>query len=163
MQEVLQSSTLAEVVFKALSMRERFRQVTDLRRLYNDVDKITHGNANEDEFNRVIQNMEKAGLGRFVAGRKNNPDRFKWTNKNIAKSIKEGKLEDAAPKARPTTLEPQSPEFVEIQQPAKSPVQEAIGTISKENAITYINIKIPLNVSLDSLQEFISTLKALKA
>lgn len=156
LQEVMKSNALAEAVFKALQMRERFRQVTDLRRLYNEVDKLTQGNATPDAFNEVIRNMEKAGLGKFVAGRKNNPDRFKWTDKNIAKNIKEGKLESP---------EPQGPDLVEVATTSgetKKAFQEAIGTIVKQGPVTYLNIKIPLSIPMDSLQTFIAAIKGLQ-
>jgi hypothetical protein len=157
-QEVIHNNELAETVFKALSMRERFRQVTDLRRLYNEVDKLTHGKAEPEEFNKVIKNMEQAGLGRFIAGRKNQPDRFKWANKGIAKAIKEGNLEDPKPEITKSTASASA-----LQNAEKETFQEAIGVITEKGAVTYLNIKIPLSIPLDQMQAFINAIKALKA
>ena len=152
LQEVMKSHALAEAVFKALAMRERFRQVTDLRRLYNDVDKLTQGNATPEDFTEVVKNMEKAGLGKFVAGRKNNPDRFKWTDKTIAKNIKEGKLEPNI----------EAKENVSQAAPKKDSFQDAVGVITKQGPITYLNIKIPLHIPMESLQQFIASVKTLQ-
>jgi hypothetical protein len=165
LQEVMKSNHLAEAVFKALAMRDRFRQVTDLRRLYNDVDKITHGNATPEEFNEVVKNMERAGLGKFVAGRKNNPDRFKWATKGVAKAIKEGRVDEIKPREKavkpvetPMVFEPQAPQFTDL----TPPVHEAAPPVEKETAVTYINVRIPLNIPLDSLQQFIENIKRLQ-
>lgn len=157
LQEVMKSNVLAEAVFKALAMRDRFRQVTDLRRLYNEVDKLTQGNASPEAFQEVVRNMEKAGLGRFVAGRKNNPDRFKWANKGVAKAVREGKLDEAKipVKAQEKPIE------LELETTPKEVFQEAIGVITS-HPTSYLNIKIPLSIPLDSLQHFISMVKTLQ-
>lgn len=155
LQEVMKSSTLAEAILEALSERKRFRAVTDLRRLFIDVAKKTNGNLTQEQFNEVIHNIEKAGLGRFVAGRKNNPDRFKWADKDTAKAIKEGDYKKFG-------VQPEAKEPSELPAKGEESFREAIATVSSQGIVTYLNIRVPINIPLDKLQDFISTVKTLK-
>jgi hypothetical protein len=152
-QEVIESGSnksVAETVFKVLSSRARSRAVTDLRRLYTDVIRETQGNVPQEAFNEVIKDMEKAGLGRFVAGRGNKPDRFKWTDQVTAKSVKEGNT-DKKEAAKP--LAPSSKPVTKIRRAKKN---------TKEMApASYLNIQIPLHgVTMEALQSFFTSVQA---
>lgn len=85
-------------------------------------------------------------MGKFIPGRKNNPDRFKWTSKELAKAAREGKHLQKTK-----------------QEMKQEPVIKAIETPTEINSFfvtsgakTYLNVRIPLNVSLEQLQAFIS-------
>ncbi len=93
LKEVSQSSDVAKNVFSMLGQRERFRRRSDLRGMFYELaGKVK--NVNYDDFLTVFENLQEAGVGRIVVGRKNNPDRFLWNYnlKDVAKALPVDKL-----------------------------------------------------------------------
>lgn len=75
--KVAQSSKAADVVFKYLAGRERAAWTLNLSRMYTDV-TADGSNLSRETFNKVFEDLQKAGAGTIVHGRRGNPNRFVW-------------------------------------------------------------------------------------
>lgn len=71
------SNSTAKSLAKMLAARERFSRETDIKRLY--VSLIREGQKLvPNEYNGFFKDLEEAGVGSIIHGRKGNPTRFKW-------------------------------------------------------------------------------------
>lgn len=91
LKQVAEASPVSKIVFDMFSARERFRRRSDLRRMHSNL--VLEGKQiSYDDFLTVFENLQDAGVGRIVVGRKNNPDRFLWNYniKEVAQRAKQG-------------------------------------------------------------------------
>jgi len=75
--EIAQASPTSKVIFGSLASRQRMRHQTDITRMQTQL-KRAGQNIDTEAFMNTFKELEKAGVGSIVYGRKNNPNRFKW-------------------------------------------------------------------------------------
>ena len=87
-----ETNQAAQVIFKTLGKRQRFRRHTNLDLFY----KVIHAedaSITEKEFLAVFKDLQTKGAGSLVFGRKDNPNRFIWNFnlKEVSKVARQGK------------------------------------------------------------------------
>jgi hypothetical protein len=85
---IANNSPESKLIFEALKNRDRTRKITDLRQFqYKLVDEGS--NITKEDIMQTFQELEQAGVGIIVIGRRGKPTRFKW-NYSIKKIGKLG-------------------------------------------------------------------------
>lgn len=90
--QISKANKTAEAIFGIFSERIRFRRVTNLQKLHNDLVNQNKP-VDDDDMVQTFKSLEDAGLGALVIGRNGNPSRFVWDYnlKEVAKAALEGK------------------------------------------------------------------------
>jgi hypothetical protein len=114
LQQIANASHSATVAITALALRERLRHFSDINRtktqLIREGEKIV-----DSDYMKMWKDLQEAGVGSIVYGRKGKPDRFEWhySLKKVAKSALEGTNEEvhklvpekkSAKQAKPTKV-----------------------------------------------------------
>ena len=141
--KVATSSRASEIVFKHLAGRERAAWTSNLGRLYNEV-TANGTNLSREAFNKVFEDLQKAGAGTIVLGRRGGANRFVWSyNFRDAASQTLSSLQ-AVKKTAAKALE------AKPQAPAASSAK-AEGTV--------IQITLPNGVSIEDIKALIELAK----
>lgn len=88
--EIANSSEAAKAIFDELGSRQRYRKYTNLDQfkhlLMSKGVKVV-----DSDYWKTLKEMEKAGLGTIIIGRRGNPDRFIWNYnlKSVAQAAKD--------------------------------------------------------------------------
>lgn len=96
LKQIAHASHTAEVTITALAMRERLRHFSDISRTRNTLvrngEKIV-----EEDYMKFWKQLQDAGMGTIIYGRRGKPDRFEWyySLKKVAKAAIEGTNESA--------------------------------------------------------------------
>lgn len=157
-EEMVKSSPVADSVLKALNKRQRAKKIVDLRNLAGEIKKLTGSSVSNNDMLAFVQNMETAGLGRLIIGRKNakgvlRPNRFKWTSQEIADAAKLGKLNEV----NKFVAQPAALETIKAESPTASDVQFPM-QLTTEGSRAYITLRIP--IGLERLPEFLEAAKS---
>lgn len=98
LKEIAHANPTAEAITLALAVRKRFRHVSNLRGMKNSLLKRNEKVVDED-YMRYWKQLEEAGVGSVVHGRKGNPDRFEWNFnlKTVAEAAIQGTNNEVAP------------------------------------------------------------------
>jgi hypothetical protein len=100
---VMKSTRFGETVFKALAAREQVRGTTDLRRLRYELRDDYGVDIEPEAFRSFFKSVSSLGLGKFIKGKGQNPDRFAWSrpSKETALEILGQKIVEAHAAPRP--------------------------------------------------------------
>lgn len=87
---IANSSEAAKAIFDELGSRKRYRKYTNLDQFKHLL--MSKGlKVVDTEYWKTLKDMEKAGLGTIIIGRRGNPDRFIWNYnlKSVAQAAKD--------------------------------------------------------------------------
>lgn len=155
--EISQKSHSAEVTLLSLAMRDRARSFSDINRtkakLVKDGEKIV----NED-YMQFWKDLQTAGVGSIVYGRKGNPNKFVWhfSLKSVAQVALDGNDKAVDARKPATTIVAKKPKVILRKQ---QPVKQAAPVTAASDKVIYvplrkdfdIAIKIPGNISKEEL------------
>lgn len=137
--KVAQGSRAADAVFKYLAGRDRASWNQDLSRVFAEVTKDGK-DISRTQFNKVFEDLQKAGAGTIILGRRGGATRFQW----------QYNFRNAAIQTL-TSMEA-----------AKKPVPKVQATASKQDvAPTIIQLTIPSTVSKDEIKALLELAKSL--
>ena len=139
--KVATSSRASEIVFKHLAGRERAAWTSNLGRLYNEV-TANGTNLSREAFNKVFEDLQKAGAGTIVLGRRGGANRFVWSYNFRDAATQTLSSLAATKKTAAKVLE------------AKTP---AVST--KAEGGTVIQITLPSGVSIEDIKALIELAK----
>lgn len=94
---IAHSTPTAEITVTSLALRERLRHSSDIQRtksqLIRDGEKIV-----DADYMKLWKDLQDAGIGSIIYGRKGRPDRFEWhySLKSVAKAALEGTNEQVS-------------------------------------------------------------------
>lgn len=157
--QIAQSSPIAKEVFKVLERRQRFRKRSDISRIYREV-KSHNINTDPKEVLSVFKELQTAGVGSIVLGRKNNPNRFVWKY-NLKHVAKAAKKEDSSVKALSTfgqesedTKQVKAKPNVEVQRVTRS------STVSANKPFIQITLRLPADINMEDLKAYLDLAKS---
>lgn len=156
--EMVKSNAVAYSIFKELSQRERYRKVTDLRRLFYEMrNKKCFGPETDIQaFMDVFKMFDKdAKLGSFIIGRNNHPHRFQW-NYNLKDLARMALGENVTPQSLKPDLTNSLSQSVQI--PNITPIAQKIDApINKNDSSDYVELKVlvPANVPYKDILAYI--------
>lgn len=158
LKKIANSNHTAEVVMTDAAMRERLRPFSDIQRTKNRL--IREGERIIDEdYKKFWKDLQDAGVGVIVYGRKGNADRFQWhySMKKVAEAALEGRdvKADKVP----------APKAAKIEKPSK-PVSKP--TQTKEVAISlrpnfFLDFSVPSDLTKGEVEMIANTLRRLAA
>ncbi len=142
-------SSTAKALLDHFASRERNRRETTVDRLYTKL--TTDGvSLSRGDVIKVLQKLEDVGCGRFVAGRKGHPSRFKWIVGlgDVGRAAAGEKIEiEAAP-----TVETEEPE---------DPTENLIEHRYRLRRDVEITLKLPTDLSSQEASRLASFLQTL--
>lgn len=166
LKSVAHATHTAEIVATALAMRQRGRNETNVtlfeQILMRSGEKIVH-----DEYIQFWKDMQSAGLGSLVFGRKGGDTRFMWhySLKSVAKAMIEGNTieierlpsEKVVKKATPTRTKakrgrPPGRKNMVIAKPDNKMIKEPQPTPSAK--LVYISLRPDFNVEINVPYDF---------
>lgn len=155
----------AEVTLLSLALRERARDYSDIRRtkarLVKEGEKII-----ANDYMQFWKDLQDAGVGSIVYGRKNNPDRFEWhfSLKQVAKAALDGTDEKLEP-IKTIPVAKSKPKV--IRRPAKHTAPVSIPKQVMQEKLVYVSlrrgfdlaIKLPGDVSKEEIETITKALQ----
>lgn len=169
LKDLAHKSHTAERTMTSLAIRERVRTFSDIPRtrakLIKEGEKIV-----EEDYNQFWKDLQAAGVGTIVNGRRGVPSRFEWhfSLKQVAKAALEGIDQKATPVANPNV-----PKRKVIRRPrlVAAPKTEAPKAATKVDSSHFIylrnemgmEVKLPSDVSADQLQRVAKALQGASA
>lgn len=102
MTEVTVSNPSAAALIAALAKRQRAHAFTDIRR-YRAMLRNSGTQLNEHDYIQAWKDLQAAGAGRIVYGRRGKPTKFAW-NRNLKDVVKDLVQTKVAPHAEPMTV-----------------------------------------------------------
>lgn len=150
--KIAHSSPTAEITMTALALRQRVRHYSDINRTRNLL--MNHGEKIVDsDFQQLFNDLEKAGIGVIIRGRKGKPDRFEWyySLKSVAKAAlnkSDEKVEKIQVKAPKQVQEPKKNENEPIKTPIQASKREILIPLRPD---FYVEIDLPHDVTKDEV------------
>ncbi len=142
LKQVADANSTAEVVAMSLSLRERLRHFSDIRRtkmtLIRNGEKIV-----ENDYKKFWKDLETLGVGSIIYGRKGNADRFEW-HYNL-KSIASAAIEGRDLELNRLNFNPSKTEEVK-----KSPVKLLVPEITEKNVYVMLRDDFSINMNVPS-------------
>lgn len=166
LKEIAHKSHTATVTATSLALRERLRHSSDITRtraeLARQGERIV-----EADYMQFWKDLQVAGVGSIVYGRKGKPDRFDWyySLKSIAKACIDGSNVQAVKVAGP--MQPEAPKVILRPKSEVAPKREEVKvrlsdkvSTSSGDRLVYIplrsnfdvEIKVPVNFTKDEAE-----------
>lgn len=150
LREIAHKTRTAEITMTAMAMRERLRHFSDISRTRTQLLRAGEKIIDED-YKQFWKDLQAAGVGSIIYGRKGKPDRFEWhySLKKVAKAALEGTDE----KAERVTAETLSlPENVEAKSSSPSSKHnDRLVYIPLRNNFD-VEIRLPRDVSAQEIE-----------
>lgn len=114
LQQIAQSTPTAQLVFTALSQRERHRSEPMSLSRFKRIMRKQGARIIEDDYYKVFQELSKQGYGSIVMGRGSRPIRFIWNKKltDIADSAKVDKTKNLAELSKSLAVSRAEPQII---------------------------------------------------
>lgn len=168
LREIAHANPTAIVTMTALAMRERLRHVSDIPRTKNHLKRQGEKIVDAD-YMKLWKDLEAAGVGSIIYGRRNVPDRFEWhySLKKVAKAAIEGTNElveklDTNQKGNVIDMPKKKqsrPKLSEAEKSQRAKQAEEVKTASGEKLVYIqlrdnydLELKLPMDLNKDDVE-----------